>query len=226
VNLDAGQHHRAFGGAQFLQRFLHGFVQCPGVARRVTRLWCGQGIGRAVDAIARQFQVHGCAVLTRRLQAAVDVAACGERIVQHRGRARDALKYLALKTERPEAMVQHGIAALFLDARCAADHHHRRGLGVCPGDCIHHIERADPVGYRQRAQSPTTRIAIGGECSGVFAGGPDMADRTVLKLAVETEHIVAGYPEDVIDTPLLQTLQQILGNRNFAHADASLARCL
>ena len=45
------------------------------------------------------------------------------------------------------------------------------------------------------------------EGSGVFAGGPDLAERTVVKLPVKTEHVVAGYPEPVIDTALLQTLQ-------------------
>src|SRR5262249_28342916 len=101
--------------------------------------------------------------------------------------------------------------------RSAADHDHRRLLGIGLGDGVGDLQPADAIGDADRAEPLEPRIGVGGEPGALFVRGVDDADGPLLHLRKEAEDIVARDAEGMADAFLRQPADEILTNR-FRHS--------
>ena len=122
-------------------------------------------------------------------------------------------KDLELRAEVPHPVVQQRIVDPLAQPGRAADHHHRRLLGVGPGDRIAEAQPADAIRHADRPDAVDAGVGVGGEPGAVFARAADHADRALFQHAVEREHVVAGNAEDVANAVVLQPADQVLADR-------------
>ena len=95
----------------------------------------------------------------------------------------------------------------------AADDHHRRFLGIGPGDRVAQAQPAHAIGHADGADAVDAGVGVGGEAGAVFAGAADQSQRAVLHQRVERQHVIAGDAEDVADAVILQPADQVVADR-------------
>ena len=166
--------------------------------------------------VARQLEIDRPLVPHGRLEHPVDLAERRLRPVEHRRGHRDLLEDLELRLEPLDLVVQERVARPLRDPRRAAQHDHRRLLGVGPGDAVARREPAHAVGHADAAQPVNPRVGVGREARVVFAGHADQLDRALLDHLVEREDVIAGDAEDVLDPQRPQALDQVLADRDRA----------
>ena len=175
VDLDAGDDHRPLGWrrcgatasptASAKRLGIAGGLLCDGRVRAV---------GHHADHVARQFDVARPPVADHRRQHAVDLAAgpCADRSVRPR-RSRCG------GTPRPACenpCTRWCSSGLLNRSRMpgrAADDHHRRFLGIGPGDRIAQAQPAHAIGDAHRPDAVEPGVGVGGEAGAVLARAAD-----------------------------------------------------
>ena len=214
MDFHAGDDHRPLGLGQELRRFVDRFVGDLRIARR----------------LAVVIGVRRCAARPRpcRAESRCSRAACSGRPHRARGRSRgrrstgsissvagDAqlLEHFDLRAEVAHLVVQQRIVDPLGQPRRAADHHHRRLLGIRPGDRVADRQAADAVRHAHRPQAVDAGISVGREARAVLARAADDLDRAFFKLAVERQDVIARDAEHVLQAIVLQPANQVLPDR-------------
>ena len=120
-------------------------------------------------------------------------------------------------------MVKQQAAACLALARCARDHDHRRLLGECGRDRVHHVERAGAVGDRGDAEAAMrARSGVSGEADGrLVAERVQRQPAGFLDLGEQREREVAGDAEYLVCAVCGERGEQRLGD---VHAHARVGR--
>ena len=215
MHLDAGDDHRPLGWPRCGARPRP--PPRPGPRDR-WRAFCGVGVcgpsGTTLDHVARQFDVARPAVANHGRQHAVDLAQGRVRIVQLGLGAADAAKHLGLRVKVLHAMVQQRIVEPLAHAGRAADDHHRRLLGIGPGDRVAQAQPAHAIGDADRPDAVEAGVGVGGEPGAVLPRAADQVDRALLQHRVERQHVVAGDAENVADAEILEPADQVVADRH------------
>ena len=213
MDLDVGQDHGTLRGREQGGGLVERLAQGLGVARR-------QPLGRPVrldlpgeDLVPRQLEIHRPLVPDGRLQHPVDLLQRGLGLVQHGRGDRDLLEDLELRLESLDLVMEQGVMRPLRQPGRAAQHDHRRLLGVRPRDAVAGAQPAHAVRHADAAQAVDPRIGVGREPRVVLSGHPHQPDRALLDQLVQLEDVVAGYAEDVLDPQGAQPVDQVLADR-------------
>ncbi len=176
-----------------------------------------------LDTVARQLEVDRALRRPRQVQAAVDFAKGGVRVVQRDCGDRDLREHIELGRERSHPMMEQRIASPFIDAGGAADDDHRRLLRIGTGHRVDEAQATHAVGDTDRPDALDARIGVRRVARVELIGSADHTDGTVFEQPVEAEHEIARDTEDVGEAHRLQACDQVLADGRLARAAQRLA---
>ena len=138
VDLDAGQDDRPLGRRDAAGRFAHRLAKRLGIARRLLPGGDVRTVGNDAHQVARQLDIARLSMTHYGRQYAVDVRQGRVRIVQLRHGAADVAEHVGLGAKILHAMVQQRVVEPLAHPGRAAEHDHRRFLGIGPRDRVAH----------------------------------------------------------------------------------------
>ncbi len=212
VHLDVGEDHRLLCVIEQRGGFRKGFGQGVRVAGFVQIAGAVVGAAGGGDEIARQFEIDRPLVAHRRVEHAIDLGESGVGIFERGAGHGDLVEDALLRIEVAHLVVEQGILVALVQARRAADHHHRRFFRKGAGDRIHHFQAAHAVSDADHAEPIHPRIAIRREPRALLVAGHDRLHVALQKLVVKAEHVIAGNAEHMPHTVRLQLPDEILAN--------------
>ena len=214
MHLDAGNDHRPPAGLDAADGLGDGFGQNFGVAGRRFAGGRVRAVGHQAHHVARQFDVARPPMANHGRQHAVDLAQGRVRIVQFGLGAANAAEHLGLGVKILHPVVQQRIVEAFAEPRRTADDHHRRFLGIRPGNRIAEAQPAHAVRHAHRPDAVQAGVGVGGKAGAILPRATDQVDRAALQHRIEGQHVVAGDAEDVAHPIILQPADEIIADRD------------